>query len=159
MSVMKECLFCQIAARDVPAYVVHEDSRLLAFLDLHPIRQGHTQIIPKDHFPFFDDAPTEIITSITLLGQKLALAMKRLYRVQRVAFVFTGGDIAHLHAHVIPMHEKTDITSRLYIAEETVTFRQTPRVSDRELAQTAADLSKGLQGVLSSIAINFILPR
>jgi hypothetical protein len=46
--------------------------------------------------------------------------MKALYGVPRVAFLFTGGD--HAHAHVVPMHEKTDITSQRYIAEEKLTF-------------------------------------
>src|SRR3979409_2679328 len=96
------CLFCQIARRDVTAHVVHDDERLLAFLCICPIRPGHTLIIPKQHFPYFDDAPADIVTSIAALGQRLATAMKRLYRVERVAFFFTGGDIPHTHAHLVP---------------------------------------------------------
>jgi len=49
------------------------------------------------------------VASIAVVGQKLAAVMKRLYRVPRVALLFTGGDVAHVHAHVVPMHEKTDI--------------------------------------------------
>ena len=72
--------------------------------------------------------------------------MKALYGVPRVAFLFSGGDHAHAHAHVVPMHEKTDITSRRYIAEESLTFRGVPRASFEELAATAAQLrSKLLQ--------------
>ena len=41
--------------------------------------------------------------------------MKEVYQVERVAFLFTGGDVPHVHAHVVPMHEKTDITSARYI--------------------------------------------
>ena len=41
------CLFCRIARHEIPAHVVHEDDRLLAFLDIHPVRPGHTLIIPK----------------------------------------------------------------------------------------------------------------
>ena len=74
--------------------------------------------MPKAHFPYFDDLPGDLASSIVVLGQKLATAMKRLYAVQRAAFLFTGGDVAHVHAHVVPMHRRTDITSRRYIAEE-----------------------------------------
>jgi histidine triad (HIT) family protein len=135
-----QCVFCRIAKREFAAHVIHEDERILAFLDRGAIRPGHTQIIPKEHYAYFDDTPAEIITSIVLVAQQLATAMKQLYSVPRVAFLFTGGDVAHVHAHVVPMHEKTDITSRRYIAEETLTFRAMPATPERELAQTAAEL-------------------
>jgi histidine triad (HIT) family protein len=45
-----------------------------------------------------------------------------LYGIPRLAFLFTGSDLPHVHAHVVPMHENTDITSRLYIAQEQLTF-------------------------------------
>ena len=138
----ENCPFCRIAERKVKAHVVYEDDRLLAFLDRGPIRPGHTQIMPKAHFPCFDEAPADVVASIVVVGQKLATAMKRLYRVPRVAFLFTGGDIAHVHAHVVPMHEKSDITSRRYIVDDTVTFREMPRAADRELADTASELSR-----------------
>jgi len=139
-----ECVFCRIARREIAAHVIHDDDRVLAFLDRGPIRPGHTQIMPKQHFPCFDDAPADIIAAIVLVGQACARAMKRLYGVPRVAFLFTGGDVAHVHAHVVPMHEKADITSRRYIVEDTLTFRSMPRASDSELAQTAAELRRAL---------------
>ena len=141
-----ECVLCRIAKREFTAHVIHEDDRLLAFLDRGAIRPGHTQIIPKEHFPYFDDAPADVVASIVLLGQKIAAGMKRLYAVPRVAFLFTGGDIPHVHAHVVPMHEKTDITSRRYIVEEKVTFRGLPPTAEKDLAATAADLRQALKG-------------
>jgi len=139
-----DCWICQIAHSSVMAHIVHEDDRLLAFLDRGPIREGHTQIVSKEHFPYFDEAPAEVVSSILLLGQKLAVAMKRLYRVPRVGFLFTGGDIAHVHAHVVPMWEKTDITSRRYILEERLTFRPLPCPPETELVATAAGLRQTL---------------
>lgn len=68
-----------------------------------------------------------IACRIIHLGQCLACALKPLYRVPRVAFLFTGADYGRTYAHVIPMHEKTDITSRRYIAEEILTFRNVAR--------------------------------
>jgi histidine triad (HIT) family protein len=139
-----ECLFCRIASGEIDAHVVHDDARILASLDRGPIRPGHTQIVPKQHFAYFDDAPADIVTAIVLLGQSFARAMKRLYGVPRVAFLFSGGDVAHVHAHVIPMHERTDVTSRRYIIENTVTFRSMLPAPDSELAQTAAELRRAL---------------
>jgi histidine triad (HIT) family protein len=142
---MAECLFCRIATRAVAAHVVHEEPHVVAFLDIHPIRPGHVLIMPKQHFAYFEDMPSGIAASVLGLGQKLARAMKGIYRVPQVGFLFTGSDIAHVHAHVVPMREKTDLTSRQYIAEQTLTFRETPRMSDRELAETAAELGAALQ--------------
>ena len=140
-----DCWICRIARNGgAAAHIVYEDDRLIAFLDRGPIRSGHTQIVSKEHFPYFDDAPAEVVSSIVLLGQKLAVVMKQLYRVPRVAFLFTGGDIAHVHAHVVPMVEKTDITSRRYIAEERLTFQSLPCPPENEMAETAAALREAL---------------
>jgi histidine triad (HIT) family protein len=122
-----DCWICRIVHDSRMAHVVHEDARLIAFLDRGPIRAWHTQVVTKQHFPYFDEAPAEVVPSIVLLGQKLAVAMKRLYRVPRVAFLFTGGDIAHVHAHVLPMLEKTAHVIATAVDDPT----RTPRRPDR----------------------------
>jgi histidine triad (HIT) family protein len=113
---MGDCIFCRIARGDAPAHVVHADEHVVAFLDNGPIRPGHTQIITREHAPYFEDLSPEAASRILSLGQRLAKAMKRLYGVPRVGFAFTGGDVAHVHAHVIPLVEKGDITSQRYAA-------------------------------------------
>jgi histidine triad (HIT) family protein len=143
-----DCVFCRIARREIAAHIVHEDDRLIAFLDRGPIRPGHTQIVPRDHFPYFDEAPSEVVCAIAQMGQKIARALKRLYRVPRVAFLFTGADIDHVHAQVVPMLEKTDITSRRYIIEDAVTFRAMPQASEVELASSAEALRMALAGLV-----------
>ena len=139
-----ECLFCQIARREVSSHVVYEDDLVFAFLDLAPIRPGHTQIVPKAHYNYFDDLPILVGNRIFEVGQRLAKAMKAIYAIPRVGFLFTGGDIAHAHAHIVPIHEHTDITSRQYIAEEHLTFRSTPRASPHDLRRHAASLIAAL---------------
>lgn len=139
-----DCIFCRIGAGLVPTAIVYENTRLMAFLDMGPIREGHTQIIPKAHYPTFDDLPPELAAEILHLGQRLARAMKRLYRVDRVAFLFSGGDIPHAHAHLVPMVETTDITSARYIASEPVTFRPLPTVPLEDRERTAALLREAL---------------
>src|SRR5690606_6881639 len=101
--------------------------------DIHPIRPGHVLIIPKAHYDYYDDLPPEVAAAIVHLGQRLGKAMKAAYGVERVAFVFTGTDVAHTHAHVLPMHEKTDITSPVYIEQQGLTFRLAPRAQDEDL--------------------------
>ena len=134
----EQCLFCRIAKREVGAHLVYESEQVIAFLDINPIRLGHIQIIPLEHFDYFDDLPTAVVAEILNVGQRLARALKVACKVPRVAFLFTGGDIPHAHAHVVPMVEFDDITSRRYIVQEHVTYCDAPRASENDLASCAA---------------------
>jgi histidine triad (HIT) family protein len=139
------CQFCRIARREIPAHIIYEDDYLVAFLDTGPIRPGHVQIIPRDHYPTFDDLTAELASRIVVLGQRLARILKAKNGVCRAAFLFTGGDIAHAHAHVLPLIAPSDVTSRRYIAEEEITFRPIPRPSEEELGQVAFILREALK--------------
>ena len=139
------CPFCRIARREIPAHVIYEDDYLVAFLDTGPIRPGHVQIIPRDHYPTFDDLTAELASRIIILGQRLARILKASHEVSRAAFLFTGGDIAHAHAHVVPMISPTDITSRRYIVEEEITFRPIVKASEEELGRVALGLRRALK--------------
>lgn len=140
------CLFCRIARGEIPAHEVYRNDRLVAFLDIGPIREGHVQIIPRDHYETFDELPAEISAEIMAFGQRLAKIQKQMYQVKRVAFMFTGGDVSHAHAHVVPLVEKTDITSRRYIVEPELTFQALPNPGDDALRATAAALASRLRG-------------
>jgi peroxiredoxin/diadenosine tetraphosphate (Ap4A) HIT family hydrolase/catechol 2,3-dioxygenase-like lactoylglutathione lyase family enzyme len=109
------CVFCGIARGELDAVRLHDDDDVAAFLDSHPVRPGHTLIIPKAHVATFDELPAALGARILAVGQTLAQRMKAAFRVERVAFLFSGGDVAHVHAHVFPMHEKTDLTSGRYV--------------------------------------------
>lgn len=144
------CIFCRIAAGEIPAHVVYEDEQLKAFLDIHPIRPGHVLIIPKSHHDYYDDLPPQLAASVVHLGQRLGKAMKTAYGVERVAFLFTGTDVAHVHAHVLPMHEKTDITSPVYIEQDNLSFQLAPRAQDESLRETVDLLNQHLENAATA---------
>ena len=141
---MTDCIFCKIAARRLPSHVVHEDADILAFLDIHPIRPGHTLIVPKAHYETFEEMPPELMARITVLAQAFARRMKRIYRPIRVGMVISGTDVPHMHAHVCPMMEKYDVTSARYITSPNPTFAMPPRADDGELVREAARLKAAL---------------
>ncbi|MCD0503902.1 HIT family protein [Bordetella petrii] len=141
------CLFCRIAQHQIPAHVIHEDDDILAFLDIQPVRPGHALVIPKQHYPYFEDMPAGLAGRIVSLGQRLASAMKAEYQVERVAFAFTGIHVAHAHAHLIPMHHPHDVTSTHYIAQQNLQFVMPPQAPAEALAATAAQLRQALGGV------------
>ena len=140
-----DCVFCRIAAGEIPAHRVFEDDELVAFLDIAPIREGHVLIVARRHYADFAETPAPLLDAMTRLGQRLARVQKRLYGVERAAFFLTGGDVPHVHAHVLPMHDKTDVTSRRYIAEPELTFRPPPRAADERLAEVARSLAAALE--------------
>lgn len=140
------CLFCRIARHELPAHIVHEDSRTLAFLDIHPVRPGHVLIIPKQHYPYFEDMPADLAGHIVNLGQRLARQMKRLYEVERVGLAFTGIHVPHAHAHIVPMQHPHDLTSTHYIAEQNLTFIMPPQADADALKATAEALRAAVSG-------------
>ncbi|MDJ1007813.1 MAG: HIT family protein [Paracoccaceae bacterium] len=138
---MKDCIFCEIAAGRAPAAMLFEGERLVAFGDTRPIRPGHVQIVPRAHVETFDDLPADLAAEIVVAGQGLARAMKRHYGVARVGFVFTGNEVAHVHAHLVPLHAATDITSRRY------TDPGVPRVGPGAVAGEIAALRQSWEAV------------
>jgi histidine triad (HIT) family protein len=142
---MTDCLFCGIANKTVDALILWEDSDIVAFLDRWPIREGHCQIIPKQHVETFEQMAPDLAAKVLELAQRLARRMKDIYNVDRVAFLFTGGDLPHVHAHVLPMHEKTDITSARYILNsEPIRFGSSHLEADQEsLLRVKSELEFG----------------
>lgn len=142
---LPDCLFCRIARGEIPAAEVYRDDDIVAFLDLGPIRPGHVLVIPTVHYPYFDDLPADLATRILHLGQRLARVQKAELGAERVGFMFSGNDLAHAHAHVLPLHTNTDLTSARYIQGKMPDFAPLPPDPPEVLAAMAAKLSAALK--------------
>jgi histidine triad (HIT) family protein len=141
---MSDCVFCRIADKTVEAVALLEDEDLLVFLDRCAIREAHCQIITKKHYATFETVPPDIAGRMVAVGQRLARRLKTIYGVERVAFLFTGGDVPHVHAHVVPMHEKTDITSARYILNaEEIKFSSDHLMQDRTALEAVRNKLQG----------------
>jgi histidine triad (HIT) family protein len=141
---LENCLFCKIASGALPAHKIYEDDYILAFLDLHPIREGHALVIPKEHHVWFEDLPQQLATRITTCAQKIARSMKQLYGVERVAFFYTGIHVPHAHAHLVPMHHAHDVTSAAYLRDGPDNFSVPPQLAPTKMANIAAQLGQDL---------------
>jgi len=126
MKTIDNCHFCKVAHNYPAEHIVHECTELITFLSFDPIRESHALIVTKEHYDYFDDLPAPLSHKIIDLGQKIAKAQKLMYAVERVGFVYTGSDIAHVHAHVVPLFEETDITSLQYINRSGKPVEMTP---------------------------------
>ncbi|KAJ7283189.1 HIT-like domain-containing protein [Mycena rebaudengoi] len=103
------CLFCAIIKGTVPSHKVYEDEHSLAFLDIMPTTEGHTQVIPKYHAETLADLPDEYLREIGPVIKKVALATG----VEQYNVVQNNGKLAfqhipHVHFHVIPKPNETE---------------------------------------------------
>jgi histidine triad (HIT) family protein len=105
----QRCTFCAIIAGDLPAVVVHEDDRMLAFLDHRPLFRGHTLLVPKLHLRLLSDLPADLVEPFFLMSQRLERAVEdglgadgSLILVNNVI----SQSVPHLHLHVIPRNHK-----------------------------------------------------
>ena len=94
------CIFCKIAAKEIPAYIVYEDERFVAFLDIHPRAPGHVQVIPKDHYRWVWDVPNA--DAYFLVAQKIAKALQKTFSVEMVRSQIFGDEVPHAHIWLWP---------------------------------------------------------
>lgn len=106
----QDCIFCKIVRREIPACVVYEDENLLAFLDLSPIHEGHTLLIPKVHYETVLDVPEStgalIVPALRHIGRAIIQATNAGgFNVLQNNFPIAGQVVPHVHWHLIPRFE------------------------------------------------------
>ncbi len=107
------CLFCKIAAHEIPASIVYEDTLVVAFLDINPVTQGHTLILPKKHYADFTQCPSAVVARIHGIAKLLSRHYDSTlhpngYNLLSNAHEAAGQSIAHVHFHLIPRYDEKD---------------------------------------------------
>jgi histidine triad (HIT) family protein len=100
---MKDCIFCKIANKEIPAHIVYEDADFVAFLDIHPHTPGHVQVIPKQHVRWVWDFPD--VGEYFKVAQKIALAQRKVFNTDWILSKIVGDEIPHAHIWVFPNSE------------------------------------------------------
>ena len=103
------CVFCKIARGEIPAKVVYENSKIIAFLDINPRNEGHTLVIPKTHYQSLLDMPEEILSELLIVAKELCEKMKNKLQAKGFNLVINIGKVAgqevpHFHLHIIPRY-------------------------------------------------------
>jgi len=119
--------FTRIVEREIPAHILDEDYDFLAFLDVRPIREGHTLVIPKVEVPDVFDLPKPLLAGLLLFAKPLARAIKAVSGAERVGMAVIALEVPHAHVHLVPIDGVYDID-----------FRRATPADDGELATTAA---------------------
>lgn len=102
-----ECLFCKMAAGEIPVTKVYEDDLVLSFLDISPISNGHTLVMPKQHCERLHTCPPELLAQVAVRIGKIAGAVLEALNLDGYNVLCNNGKIAgqhinHLHYHIIP---------------------------------------------------------
>ena len=148
-----DCPFCGIAAGRHPAHIIAESPDLLAFLDADPIRSGHLQIMPRAHFPSFNALPEGLAREMLDLGERLARLQRAVFAVDRVGFLFAGGEFPHAHTHLVPLLSAGDVTARRRRTSPALDARGAGRPPAPELAVTAWRLRRELSSAVRMVAM------
>jgi len=105
-NLIDECLFCKIIRGEIPSIKLHEDDKLVVFLDIYPLAEGHALIVPKYHGPRLHDIPDEYLVDILPLAKKIAIASgSKDYNILQNSGATAAQaaiHIPHVHFHVIP---------------------------------------------------------
>ena len=113
-----ECVFCGIVKKEIPARIVYEDEKVMAFLDINPVSKGHTLVIPKEHHEDIMEMPDEILGSVVSVVKKVSAALKKALGADGINILQSNGSVAgqvikHVHFHVIPRFEGDGISFEL----------------------------------------------
>jgi histidine triad (HIT) family protein len=108
-SVMRDCIFCRIAAGELPAVRVLETPEVLAFLDIAPVNYGHTLVIPKAHYENLIELPDTVWTAMGQVCRRVAQALQATlfaqgFNIGMNNFAAAGQEVFHAHLHVIPRY-------------------------------------------------------
>ena len=101
---MENCIFCKIANKEIPADIIYEDDKIVAFLDIRPVNPGHTLVIPKDHHKMMGETPDEIISHIFVKAKRIMRVIRKVTDANYVAVSVVGLDVPHFHIHLVPRY-------------------------------------------------------
>jgi len=102
-------IFTRIINGEIPCYKVAEDDRFIAFLDVRPLKPGHTLVVPKKEVDYIFDLDEETLAGMIVFARRVALAMKEVIDCRRIGVAVLGLEVPHAHIHLIPLTRETDM--------------------------------------------------
>ena len=107
-----DCVFCKIIDGDIPSYTIYEDDYVKCFLDINPISNGHTLIVPKKHFKDINDIDIEYLTKINEASKIIVKLLEEKLNPNGFKLEQNNGiiqDVKHYHLHVIPHYNNKKV--------------------------------------------------
>lgn len=114
-------IFTRIINGEIPCYKVAEDDRFIAFLDIKPLKAGHTLVVPKQEVDYIFDLDDRTLADLTLFSKRVADGIKKVVECKRIGMAVIGLEVPHAHVHLIPLDREMDIlftNPRVVLSEE-----------------------------------------
>jgi histidine triad (HIT) family protein len=127
-------IFSRIISREIPAHIIDENEKFIAFLDIMPLAIGHTLVVPKKEIDRFFDLPNEELSSITIFAKRIALAIEKSFPCNRVGITVIGLEVPHAHMHLVPINTSDDLNFS----------KPKLKLSSQELEETASQIKSNL---------------
>ena len=102
-------LFSKIIAGEIPCYKIAENDKFFAFLDIFPLCEGHTLVVPKIETDNLFDLPEEFLKEMLLFAQPIAKAIEKAFPCNRCGISVIGLEVPHAHMHMVPINSSNDL--------------------------------------------------
>jgi len=102
-------IFSRIIAGEIPSYKIAENDKFFAFLDIFPLREGHTLVIPKLEVDKFFDVPDAYLAEMLLFAKPIAHAIEQAFDCNRCGLSVVGLEVPHAHLHLVPIDNSDDL--------------------------------------------------
>jgi histidine triad (HIT) family protein len=102
-------IFSRIIAGEIPAYKIAENDQFFAFLDIFPLREGHTLIVPKVEVDEFFDMTEDYLSGILVFARPIAKAIEQAFPCNRCGISVVGLEVPHAHLHLVPIDSSDDL--------------------------------------------------
>lgn len=114
-------IFSKIVAGSIPCHRIAEDDHYLAFLDINPIVEGHTLVIPKKEVDYIFDLDEETLSGLMVFAKKVAKQIEAAIECKRVGVLVVGTEVPHAHIHLIPFQQESEMNiaaKKLQLSQE-----------------------------------------
>ena len=102
-------IFSKIIAGDIPCYKIAENDDFIAFLDVFPLKKGHTLVVPKKEVDYIFNLDQETYSGLMNFSKQVAVAIKQAVPCNRISVGVFGLEVPHAHVHLIPMNTMNDV--------------------------------------------------
>ena len=128
-------IFSKIVKGEIPSYKICEDENYYAFLDINPLKEGHTLVIPKEETDYLFDLNVDLLGGMMVFAKKVALAIDQTIDCKRVGVAVLGLEVPHAHIHLVPLNDLHDIEFS----------KPKMKFSDEQFRATAAKISAAIR--------------
>ena len=102
-------IFTRIIKGEIPCYKIAEDERYFAFLDINPLKKGHTLVVPKQETDYIFDLDDDQLQGLIVFSRIVASAIRAAYPCNRIGIAVLGLEVPHAHVHLVPMDSMEDV--------------------------------------------------